>query len=452
MTRACEDLARFRRSGMFGEDWPAACETANNETGTPLDESAWSTAAEASETTSGAWGPSPEGDAPRSEASVLGASRLSPARLQPPDSCHPLRDEPESCFPAAAQAWETTVDGSPSTVHADRRSSGENTDNQSDAPPGESLCPGRSDRAGVGQPFQADVRLERLTYDTQDSAVSLPSQAAARTSKPTACFPRPIGDDNAGHLNALLLVACIWSFAGSDYWAAFRGSQSSAALQALAVGSPPVAPSLEPLRAGVTKTRPRRDAGFPSPRRGEGARRAGEGAGADAQQERRALKHRQGPFQADFSSPDADPAGTEIRVEPTAASVTGDPRSDHEHRTMKNELPPQNKAKAICAGRAGSAERLTVAPPTGNARRESEETGERRPTRSEPSARNKAMATGSDSVESSAQVRSALTRQSANSAPLILDRSFRPLALAPVPQGRGSPEQRTTNHRGTPRE
>jgi hypothetical protein len=34
------------------------------------------------------WGRRPEGDAPRSEASAPGARRLSPARPQPPSSCH----------------------------------------------------------------------------------------------------------------------------------------------------------------------------------------------------------------------------------------------------------------------------------------------------------------------------------------------------------------------------
>ena len=76
---------------MFDEDWPAACEAETIETGAPLDESGWSTAVPASETTSGGWGRRPEGDAPRSEASALGARRLSPARPQPPISCHPQR-------------------------------------------------------------------------------------------------------------------------------------------------------------------------------------------------------------------------------------------------------------------------------------------------------------------------------------------------------------------------
>ncbi len=91
MTRACDDLAKLRRSGMFDEDWPAACEAETIETGAPLDESGWSTAVPASDTTSGGWGRRPEGDAPRSEASALGARRLSPARPPPPISCHPQR-------------------------------------------------------------------------------------------------------------------------------------------------------------------------------------------------------------------------------------------------------------------------------------------------------------------------------------------------------------------------
>src|SRR5271157_289398 len=36
----------------------------------------------------GGWGRRPKGDAPRSEASALGARWLSPARPQPPSSCH----------------------------------------------------------------------------------------------------------------------------------------------------------------------------------------------------------------------------------------------------------------------------------------------------------------------------------------------------------------------------
>jgi hypothetical protein len=36
----------------------------------------------------GGWGRRPKGDAPRSEASALGARRLSPTRPQPPSSCH----------------------------------------------------------------------------------------------------------------------------------------------------------------------------------------------------------------------------------------------------------------------------------------------------------------------------------------------------------------------------
>jgi NAD(P)-dependent dehydrogenase (short-subunit alcohol dehydrogenase family) len=48
--------------------------------------------------------------------------------------------------------------------------------------PVEAQCPGQSDRAGVGQPFQADLMLESLTGDTQDSAVPL-SHSGARTAR-----------------------------------------------------------------------------------------------------------------------------------------------------------------------------------------------------------------------------------------------------------------------------
>src|SRR5271157_253680 len=39
-------------------------------------------------TAQGGWGRRPEGDAPRSEASALGARWLLPARPQPPSYCH----------------------------------------------------------------------------------------------------------------------------------------------------------------------------------------------------------------------------------------------------------------------------------------------------------------------------------------------------------------------------
>jgi len=42
-------------------------------------------------TAQGGWGRRPKGEAPRSEAGALGARWLSPARPQPPRSCHPRR-------------------------------------------------------------------------------------------------------------------------------------------------------------------------------------------------------------------------------------------------------------------------------------------------------------------------------------------------------------------------
>ena len=45
----------------------------------------------------GGWGRRPEGDAPRSEASALGARWLSPARPQPHSSCHLQDAEIEPC-------------------------------------------------------------------------------------------------------------------------------------------------------------------------------------------------------------------------------------------------------------------------------------------------------------------------------------------------------------------
>ncbi len=175
MTRACDDLAKLRRSGMFDEDQPAAYETGSIEASTPLDESGLSGAAQASETTSGGWGPSPEGDAPSSEASALGACRLSPARPQPPNACQPQRDDLESCSPAAAQAFETTVDGSPAPVYEDRPGSDENTEIASEGPPEEPR-----------------------------------SAAAAQAPETTVHGPRSTLNGNTGPWNALLLAVCFW--------------------------------------------------------------------------------------------------------------------------------------------------------------------------------------------------------------------------------------------------
>jgi len=58
------------------------------------------------------------------------------------------------------------------------------------------------------------------------------------------------------------------------------------------------------------------------------------------------------------------------------------------HRGMKNERHAQNEATAICGGFADSADRLTAAAPTGNARGECDQIGERRAACREPAARN----------------------------------------------------------------
>jgi len=213
MTRACDDLAKLRRSGILDEDahdeaeleisnpkseisnraWPAECETANIESGAWVDKSpspadtvhTWVTA-------SGGWGRSPEGDAPRSEASALGARRLLPARPQPAIFCDPPRDDFESCSTAAAQASETTVDGSPATGHGDRPASDENTGTESDAPPQESGSP-----------------------------------AAAQASETTVHGSRSALPGNSGPWILLLLVACCWWFVASGQGAALRGSPMS---------------------------------------------------------------------------------------------------------------------------------------------------------------------------------------------------------------------------------
>jgi len=335
MTRACDDLAKLRRSGIFDEDAqeqpeparacqrraapgsrgdsadldrceqpgngegcessaqaeetgcdeptlmseptvdgprctvdgerPPACETANIDAGARLEESAspadmvhtWATA-------SGGWGRSPESDAPRSEASALGARPPRRAQPQPPNSWLPPCDDLESCPPAAAQASETIVESPPSRVHRERPASGETTDIEADAPPEQSGSP-----------------------------------ATTELSKPTADSPRSTLHGSSGPWIVLLLVACWWWFAASGQGAALRGS--------------PMSPS---------------------------------------------------------------PVATRAR-RPLA----------------------QNKATAICTGRADCAERLTVAVPLRNRRGESDWTGGQRPTRREPAARNKATAIGSDSAE-----------------------------------------------------
>src|SRR5208337_4486718 len=54
-------------------------------------------------TAQGGWGRRPEGDAPRSEASALGARWLLPARPQPPSYCHLLLNHADKAAPPDAQ-------------------------------------------------------------------------------------------------------------------------------------------------------------------------------------------------------------------------------------------------------------------------------------------------------------------------------------------------------------
>jgi len=91
---------------------------------------------------------------------------------------------------------------------------------------------------------------------------------------------------------------------------------------------------------------------------------------------------------------------------------------------MSNEPIPENKATAICSGRAGSADHVMVVAPSGNTRGVSDQTCEQQPARRKPAVRNKPMAIGSDSAEHSGEVGSALTRQSGNSALRNLSAEF----------------------------
>ncbi len=214
MTRACEDLAKLRRSGILDED--------------ALEEAELPIPARVREPSlvRGSRDDIPE--FARWKQSRSGEDGESSAHAERTDH---ERDDSESCSSAAAQACGTGIDGSPAAVHADRPGSGENTDNQPDAPPEESLCPGQRDRAGVGQAFPPEVTLESLTYDTEDSAAPLPPEAAVQPPNQTARFPRSTFPGTAGHLNALLLVVCVGWFAGNGHWSALHGSQSSSSFR-----------------------------------------------------------------------------------------------------------------------------------------------------------------------------------------------------------------------------
>ncbi len=209
-----------------------------------------------------------------------------------------------------------------------------------------------------------DRRPEGDVPRSEPSALGARRLSPARPQPPISCeprrddyFSRSTVDGNTAHLTVLMLILCFWWFLAGGHWASLSGSQSSTCFQQLALGSSPAASSRGPV----------------------------------------------------------GPATTEMQIEPTAATAAGVPRSDHEQRTMSSKPAARNEATAICAGRAGSAERTTVTTPSRNDGGESVQAGQQRRAGGEPAAQNEATAIWSDSAGSCGQVRSAVTGRSGNS-------------------------------------
>src|SRR5271157_2817334 len=79
------------RSGDDGRARTASCQITPGEPGRAADRQAFAAWFKRRSQLRGGWGRRPKGDAPRSESGALGARWLSPARPQPPRSCHPRR-------------------------------------------------------------------------------------------------------------------------------------------------------------------------------------------------------------------------------------------------------------------------------------------------------------------------------------------------------------------------
>jgi len=285
MTRACDDLAKLRRSGMLDEDADEEAES--------LDPA--------------------RGLEPRSACELRG-DIPDFARWKEPaggaDGASSAQAEETGCH-APPPPSETTVDGPPPTVQGDGPASGENTDVHSDAPPEGSV-----------------------------------SRADAEPSKAAADSPRSTFLGNRAQWIVLLLAACCWWLVANGQGAALRRS---------------------PMSASSVATHARRPAVQPTAGSGDPRRTVGQGA-----------------------------------------ALTGSPMSTSPVATRARRRRAQSEFTALWAGRAGSADHLTVAAPGGNTRGESDQTGEQRPTRNKPAARNEPTAIRSDSVEYSAELRSAL--------------------------------------------
>ncbi|MGO9918753.1 MAG: hypothetical protein ACLQIB_29150 [Isosphaeraceae bacterium] len=316
MTRACEDLAKLRRSGILDED-------ADVEPGLP---------------------DAPRGRDPSSSGELLGDS-ADLDRCEQPESGAGGESSgtgDEGSWDAPPPMSETTVAGWLATVHAERLGSGENTDRQPDAP-----------QEASGSP------------------------AAVQAPETTVDGPRSTFNGNSGQWNALLLLVCFLSFAGSERLAAFHGGQ---------------------LRPSQVKHHAERDDC-------SDCRRVTAHVGTTRGESIQITLHDSGRASLPASrSPRR--RGRTLALPGTRMLINTGVR-----RPTRSEAAARNEATAICGGRAGSADRLTVAAPTGNARGVSVHTGEQRLTRGETSARIKATAIGSDSAEYSALIRLAQFRE-----------------------------------------
>ncbi len=298
MTRACEDLVKLRRSGIFDEDpleeaelpIPARGREPRLEHGSRDDISEFAR-----------WKPPRSGEDGESSAHAERTDDDAP----PPMSMSMSISKP------ALDGPRSHVDGLPPTVNGERPATSEKTDIASDAPPEESGFP-----------------------------------SAAQASQTAVHGPRSLLPGNSGPWSILLLLVCFWWFVGSGRPAALRGNQL---------------PSFQ------EEHHAERD-DYPEEHHAE----------RDDYSDRLTVAAPAGTTRGQSIQITLDDSGR--------ASLPARPFGCPSPRRLGRSLALPRSRKPI-------------------------QTGERRPTRGEPAARNEATAIGSDSAESSGRVGSALTRQ-----------------------------------------
>jgi len=311
--------------------------------------------------------------------------------------------------------WEATVDAPRSTLDGDWPAACETANDETDAPLDETPSPAAIDLTWATASNGTSGAWIVLLLAACCWWLVASGHGAALQGSPMNSSPRPLRSDLSrafpplakGGSGGVILAQPATACAGALGRFVSRGH--SALLQANASPTHDARgvrhhPALPPLRKG----RKFFETGATEPAMRE---RRLHSTRADS-----STTHPEGPFPADFSSTRQGAAAADKQIEPAAATATAVPRSNHEHRTMNDEALARNKAKVICAGRAASADQLTVAPPTANTRGASDQTGKQRPKRCKPAARNKATAIWHDSAESSGQPGSVRMRQSGNSA------------------------------------